>query len=213
MTADRLVQTCVDAIGVDGAALTALGDRDELVHLAVAGPATSRVAELQLTTGTGPCQEANATHRPAHGPDLSTPETQERWPGFAAAAVEQGVRAAFAFPLLAGAICCGSLLLCRYRPGPLTAGQLRDGLGFAEAALWTLLDQRAGIPADRPADPLGAGQTQIFQASGMIAAQLGTGVDDALLRLRAHAWATDRSLAETAADVVARRLRFDPAPS
>jgi hypothetical protein len=44
----------------------------------------------------------------------------------------------------------------------------------------------------------------------MVAVQLGVGVDEALLRLRAHAFITDRLVADVARDVVTRRLRFDP---
>ncbi|SFN66027.1 ANTAR domain-containing protein [Pseudonocardia ammonioxydans] len=212
MAAERVVRACVDALAVDGAALTALGHRGEFVHLAVAGTAAGRVAELQLTTGTGPCWDTVRTGRATHGPDLGLPAAQARWPGFAATAAEDGVRAVFAFPLPAGAACCGTLLLCRYRPGNLTADQICDALGFAEAALWTLLDHRAGTPADQPPEPLGGGQDRIFQASGMIAAQLDTGVDEALTRLRAHAWAANRSLTEAAADVLARRRRFTGEP-
>lgn len=208
----HVVRGCVATLGVDGAALTAIGSQDERVHLAATGSAALRIADLQLVTGTGPSWEASTTHRPAHGPDLAAPDEEARWPGFAAAAVERGTRAVFAFPVLAGAVCCGVLLLCRQRPGPLTAAQVRDGLGFAESGLWALLDLRAGVPTDRPVAPLGAGQDEVFQASGIIAAQLGTGVDDALVRLRAHALAAGRSLTEAAADVVAHRLRFTPEP-
>ena len=42
----------------------------------------------------------------------------------------------------------------------------------------------------------------------MISVQLGVGVEEAFVRLRAHAYAGDRSLAAMARDVVARRLRF-----
>jgi hypothetical protein len=52
----------------------------------------------------------------------------------------------------------------------------------------------------------------VHQASGMVAAQLGIGVGDALVRLRAHAFGNDRPLADVARDVVARRLRFAPGP-
>jgi hypothetical protein len=38
-------------------------------------------------------------------------------------------------------------------------------------------------------------------------------VGEALVRLRAHAFAHDRPLGAVAADVVARRLRFSPAQS
>jgi hypothetical protein len=59
---------------------------------------------------------------------------------------------------------------------------------------------------------LGGCQDQVLQASGMISIQLGVGVDEALVRLRAHAYAHDRRITDVARDVIARRLRFDPAP-
>ena len=43
----------------------------------------------------------------------------------------------------------------------------------------------------------------------MIAVQLGVGVDEALVRLRAHAFSHDRHLLDVAHDVIERRLRFD----
>lgn len=210
VSADEVCRACIDVLDVDGAALTAIGDRGERATLADSGPLSARVAELQLTLGAGPGLDAVATHRPVFGADLSHPTSQARWPGFAAAAVELGVWAVFALPLLAGAACCGTLTLHRHRIGRLTPTQLRDALGFAEVGLWTLLDDRAGIPADRAAEPFGGGQDQVFQASGMISVQLGSGVDEALVRLRAHAYATDRPLGEIARDVIARRLRFEP---
>ena len=75
-------------------------------------------------------------------PDLA-PLT-ERWPGFAPAAVDAGARALFAFPLQAGAIRAGMLLLYRAQPGPLTPQQLADALVFADIALQLLLDSSCG---------------------------------------------------------------------
>jgi hypothetical protein len=49
----------------------------------------------------------------------------------------------------------------------------------------------------------------VHQASGMVAAQIEVSVAEALIRLRAHAFANDRRLADVAADVVARRLRIE----
>jgi hypothetical protein len=43
----------------------------------------------------------------------------------------------------------------------------------------------------------------------MVMVQLGVSISDALARLRAYAFASNRPLAEVARDVVARRLRFD----
>src|SRR5581483_7452688 len=49
----------------------------------------------------------------------------------------------------------------------------------------------------------------VHQASGMVAVQLGVGVGEALICLRAYAFANDRPVTEVAEDVVGRRLRFD----
>jgi len=39
--------------------------------------------------------------------------------------------------------------------------------------------------------------------------QLGVPIAEALMRIRAYAYAENRPLSEVAADIVARRLRFD----
>ena len=47
----------------------------------------------------------------------------------------------------------------------------------------------------------------------MITIQLGVSLAEALLRLRAHAYATGRTVSAIAADVVSRRLHFDDSES
>ncbi len=46
----------------------------------------------------------------------------------------------------------------------------------------------------------------VYQAQGMVLHQLSVSLEDALARLRAHAFASDRTLIEVSRDVVARRL-------
>jgi hypothetical protein len=58
-------------------------------------------------------------------------------------------------------------------------------------------------------DMLGSYREEVHQAAGMVSVQLGVSVAEAMVRLRAHAYAEDRSLTEVAGDVVARRLRLD----
>ncbi|WP_425315361.1 ANTAR domain-containing protein [Streptomyces viridochromogenes] len=61
-----------------------------------------------------------------------------------------------------------------------------------------------GIPASPRALPDG------LLNRGVLTVQLGVGVDEAFVRLRAYAYVQGRRLADVAADVVARRLRFSP---
>jgi len=56
-------------------------------------------------------------------------------------------------------------------------------------------------------------RAEIHQATGMITIQLGLSLADALLRLRAHAYATGRTVSAIAADVVNRRMFFDDSES
>ena len=48
----------------------------------------------------------------------------------------------------------------------------------------------------------------VHQATGVIAEQLGVTVTEALIRLRASAFAQDRALTDIADDVVTGRFRF-----
>jgi len=77
--------------------------------------------------------------------------------------------------------------------------------------LMLALDERGGL-APGAADLLEAGFTErraeIHQAVGMISVQLGVSLTDALVALRARAYAEGRTIAQVAADVIARRLSF-----
>lgn len=50
---------------------------------------------------------------------------------------------------------------------------------------------------------------EVYQAIGMIMVQLGVASEEALARLRAHAFSHDRTALEVARDVVSHRERFD----
>jgi hypothetical protein len=51
-------------------------------------------------------------------------------------------------------------------------------------------------------------RSQIHQASGMVMVQLGVSIEEALVRLRAYAFARGRPLGEIAGQIVERRLRL-----
>lgn len=198
-------------LGADGASVTAMTSRGVPAPVAASGELAAELEELQFTLGEGPCVAAFGFASPMLIPDLAAAAT--RWPGFAAAACERGVGAVFAFPLHAGAIRLGVFELYRTAVGPLETEALADALVFADLALQLLLDGPSGLvenPAYYPIDGVSSGRDVVHQATGMIAVQLGVGVAEALARLRAHTFTGTASLHEVAADVVARRLRFQP---
>jgi hypothetical protein len=207
----RLCGAASPALAASGAGLSVMADNEVRGLTAASDPAAARIEELQFVLGEGPCIDAFATRRPVLVSDLADGAAR-RWPVYAATAGDAGVRAVFAFPLQVGAARLGALDVFRSRPGPLSAEELGLALTFAEVAVTTLLDGQADARPGTAADGLAEAvesRAELFQAQGMVMVQLGVSISDALARLRAHAFAHNRPLAEVARDVVARRLRFD----
>jgi hypothetical protein len=105
----------------------------------------------------------------------------------------------------------GALNLYRDRPGPLSGDQHADALVIADVAARWVLEAQAGAPFDTVAEELETGANfhfAVHNAAGMVSVQEGISVTQALIRLRAFAFSSDRVLADVAEDVVARRLRL-----
>jgi hypothetical protein len=206
-----LCRAAVRWLGVDGASVTVTGGPAAREPLFATDELSSSLEELLLTAGEGPGAEDFGFGSPMLIPDLES--VAARWPGFVPAAVAAGARAMFAFPLQAGAIRVGVLSLYRALPGSMTPEELADVLTFADIALQMVLDAAAGIsgsPEYRPLDGLSDGRAEVYQAIGMISVQLGVSLEDAFVRLRAHAFADGAALGDVARDVVGRKLRFEP---
>jgi len=175
-------------------------------------PVSDLIEQLQYGLGEGPCVDAYNQDRPVLEPDLAHP-AKPRWLAFSGPAVEAGARAVFGFPLQVGAVRLGALNLYRDRRGGLSADQHADALVMADVAAQAILVLQAGAPPGALAAELEAGADfhyVVHQAAGMVAAQLGVSVGQALVRLRAFAFGNDRPLRQVAEVVVTRTLRFDP---
>lgn len=191
--------------------MTAMNGSGVHEPVAASDAIAAELEEAQFALGEGPTVDAFAFGSPMLVPDLVS--AVGRWPGFVAAASEAGAAAMFALPLHSGAIRVGALALYRARPGLLTVEELADGLVFADLGLQLLLDASGGLtgaPGYRLGDGTSPDRAEVYQATGMIAVQLGRGLEEAFVRLRAHTFAAGGSLADVAADVVAGRLRFEP---
>lgn len=166
--------------------------------------------DLQFTLGEGPAIDASVVATPVSEPWLA--RGGERWPAFARAAVEAGVGAVFAYPLRVGAARLGAMTLYQRSAGQLDRDQQADAPIVAEVVTLRVLALQAdaGDSGELGDGLLGAvsHRAQVHQASGMVSAQLGVGVVDALILLRSRAFAESRALADLADDVVNRRIRF-----
>jgi hypothetical protein len=171
--------------------------------------------DLQFTLGEGPCVDAYGARSPVLIADLSGRELT-RWPVYASAVQEGGVRAVFAFPLQVGAARLGVMDVFRQRAGALTEAELRTALLFADVTVETLLDRQEDLHRRGSADGLVldvGNRAQLFQAQGMVMVQLGVPLAEAMMRIRAYAFAEDQRLDDVARDIVNRGLQFHPDPT
>jgi hypothetical protein len=214
LAANELCRACVDLLGVDGAAISFMQDFASHGTFGSSGELSRRLDEFQFTLGQGPCLDAVSHARPVLVPDLAA-ITEQRWPAFAGAVLDAGVRAVFAFPVSVAAIPVGAIDLFCYQPGPLGTDRMEASLHAADLAALPLLDlmgmdwtrtEDGGEPWTQLAS---LERVEVYQATGMIMAQLGVGPADALIRLRGHAFAYDQTASEVAWAVVERTLSFD----
>jgi hypothetical protein len=204
----RVCRDVVGALSASGAGLSVMAENGVHGIATASDPSTALIEEFQFTFGEGPCVDAFDLSRPVLVPNLA--EGAGRWPVYAAAAHDAGIRAVFAFPLQVGAARLGVLDVFRTRAGSLSRDELGQALTFADVAVTTLLDGQEHATAGR--DGLSGAiepRAELFQAQGMVMVQLGVTITEALVRMRAYAYAENRPLNEVAADIVARRLQFD----
>ena len=201
-----LAAASVRSLPVSGVGLALMTDDGPAGIIAATDGAAMELEELQFTLGEGPCVDASQTGRPVLQPDFAR-TAPLRWPAFAGGALEAGVRALFAFPLRVGAIRLGVLDLYRDRAGPLSTDELAEALSFADAATLLLLHEQANTAASS-AVPVLDDPAEVPQATGGVSVQAAVGLAEALVLLRARAFADQRALGDLARDVLTGTVSF-----
>lgn len=206
----------VEALPVSGAAVSVFGSSVPETAVCASDDLAARLDELQFDLGEGPRWEAARSRTPVLVPDARTGDFP-LWPVFAMQLLETDAHALFVFPLTIGALDIGVVELYRSTPGALTANHRAVASVLATKTAWNLVDQLLRINREAqesspqphfPEDPSHLSRREIHQATGMVLVQANTTATDALLLLRAHAFAENRSVRDIASDVVARRLDF-----
>ena len=204
----RICELCVELAGVSGGGISVVTATSNRGVVCSTDIVSRQIEELQLEAGEGPCVDAARQGGPVMVPDVSElgDVLSDRWPVFLSAARDAGVKALFALPLRIGAIGVGVMDLYRDSAASLTDEQLSFALMAADAAAISLLY----LGVEYTGDPLSSTfrDGHVHQATGMVSVQMGVPVEEALLLLRARAYATEQPLAELSRDIVARRLRF-----
>src|ERR1700722_9522003 len=212
----RLPEISAQFTNVSGAGIMLMSGDIQRGAVGVSDDVAGQIEELQYTLGEGPCVDAYQQDRPVMEPDLVAPAAV-RWSAFSPAAVAAGVRSIFGFPLRLGGARLGALNLYRDWPGSLSDEDHANALVAADVVCRALLVMQADAAPGTVSDVLGHGTdfaAVVHQASGMVSVQLDVSVAEALIRLRAYAFANNQQLSEVGRAVVARQLSFDawPAP-
>lgn len=208
----RLCQSCTDTLPITGVGMALMNDSGHQGVIAATDGAARVMEDLQFALGEGPCIDASRARRPVLQPDLAK-SAVARWPAFGPEALTAGIAAIFAFPLHVGAIRVGILDLYSESPGSLDEPVLAGALAYADAAVWVLMHLQAQMSVagglhPQLADPV-ENRSEVHQATGVASVTAAVSLADALLLLRAHAYAEQRSILEVAREVIAGTLCID----
>jgi GAF domain-containing protein len=211
LDAQRLCDVCADVARMSGAGIMMMSGDIQRGSLCTTNKVSALIEELQFSLSEGPCLDAFRDQQPVLEPDLAHPRVV-RWMALSEAAIEAGVAAIFGFPISIGPVKLGALNLYRDEPGGLTGEQHHDCLILAGVVARSVIMMQARATPGQLAQEFEGGadfELVVHQASGMVAAQLGVTVGQALIRMQAHAFGNGRSLRDVARAVVGRDLRFD----
>jgi hypothetical protein len=203
---DSLLESCCRAIGLDGAGVSIVSSDGTREPLFATDEVATVIERLQLTLGEGPCVDSSTSGTPVLVADLTDPRdgVASRWPVFRSEATTTGARAVFAFPIRIGAIWLGAVDFYRQTPGPLSQPELSAALSSVDEVGLALLEapSRYGDPDTATTNMI------VHQAAGMVMSQLDSSIEEAMVRLRATAFAEGMSINDLAADVVNGRRRI-----
>lgn len=200
---ERLCLACVAVMGADGGAITADYTGRDRVTLFATDWVAGRLEDLQEVVGEGPGWDA---HDGDDAVSCGLAETTS-WPTFVPAALQElGSVSVSAAPIRAGAAQVGVLTLY-WATAPTSAPDL--------AAVQFLADVVGAAFYRAPVDDLAeqvpwTNRARIHRATDAVAAQLGVCVEDAMVLLRAHAFASTTALSRVAEQVIRQELTFSP---
>jgi hypothetical protein len=196
----------VHSLPVQHVAISSLGAPFEVETICASDAIAAELDETQLDSGVGPCWRARATAAPVLLSDLWR-DAGAAWPMFLTTATRHGISSVYAFPMVVGLVEVGVVNLYATRAHALSVEQVDEAAVLANSAGQRIL--RSAL--DSLDDDISANASPrrfVHQATGMVVAQLRVAPDDALLIIRAHAFASGRPVREVAEAIISRDIDF-----
>jgi GAF domain-containing protein len=197
-----LCADCVDLIGAHAAGLLLSDQRGALQAVSASSEAAQLVELFQLQADQGPCLDSFRTSEQVISGELAR---ETRWPKFTARAAEYGFAAVHALPMRLRGTTIGALNLFHREPCTLPVAELAVAQALADVATIAILSDRSTREREALTEQLQAALTSrviIEQAKGILAERGGISLDDAFVRLRAHARATQQRISDLAHGVI-----------
>ncbi|NAZ75584.1 hypothetical protein GTQ99_09145 [Kineococcus sp. T13] len=212
-----LARACARVLPFDAAGLSLMGGPGARVPLGASDDDAAEAERLQFTHGDGPCFLALREGRPVV---VTEEKWRERWPVLAREHFARTpFRGGLSLALRLGDARIGVLDLYSRASSALDGASIIDGQAIA-AVVTSVLHRTLGTPSperghevdedlEEPVwmtSPGARRRRQVWVAIGMAHLALDLPGEEVLAVLRAHAYASDRTLDELADDVVQGRL-------
>ena len=198
----RIVDVTHRLFEVDGAGLM-LVDADQLLrNVAVSDERFNALEELQIEHGEGPCIEAFQRKELVDAGDLAT---ESRWPRFAPAAVERGLRATLACPIPYNQQAIGVVVVFSGTRRPWSPEGELALVAFTDLAALLIANTMASEERGELAEQLRRAlesRAVIERAKGALMQRDGLDERAAFERLRGEARAERRRITEVAAELL-----------
>jgi hypothetical protein len=202
----RVCHAAREVMGVDGASITMDNSAPNRVILCATDMRSDMLENLQDVLGEGPCRDAYDSGEPMQtGLDR---HAASRWPQFVPAAEKiVGADAVlWAFPMHSAGDVIGTMNLYRISQSPLV--ESIDAVQFLADTLAATLLREPSALAEMADASAWSSRAVVHQATGMLVAQLGVSIDDALAVLRSYAFADSAHLTDIARAMVERKLNI-----
>lgn len=204
-----LTSTCISVLEATAAGIL-LASPSGALQVVASSDERMRMLELfELQNEQGPCMDCYRSGRAVHERDL---RSTERWPVFAAEALDEGFASVDAIPLRLRDTRLGALNLFKDTAGGLSQEDRRVAQALADVAAIGLLQERAVRESQLLAEQLQHAlnsRVTIEQAKGIVAEQGQSSVGDAFELLRRRARSTSTQISAVANQVIRGELSAD----
>ena len=207
-----LVEQCIEILDTQAGGLMIVNSAGDLQLVASTSEDATMVEVFQLAAGDGPCMGCFRTGNAVTVASIE--ENLDRWPRFGPEALKLGFRSVHATPLRLRGQVIGTMNLFSYHVGALVSEDVAIAQALADVATIGILQERSIRSAELVAEQLQRAldsRVLIEQAKGVLAATLGTTMDNAFSIMRTYARDRNLVLRQVAEDITARRLQLGKA--